>query len=403
MRVPSCEVLIVGAGPAGCAAAITGQRLGLNVVVVDKATFPRDKCCGDGLTTLALRELEQLGVHPTATRSWMEVSDIFLRSPRGKEIQLQLPKTRGQYAAVVERRELDAELVQVAIDAGVEIRQGAAFQQIDIKEDGARVQLQDGTIFSAKNVIAADGMWSPVRRALGCTPAGYRGDWHAFRQYFRADGKRSRKLWVWFEKDLLPGYAWSFPLQGDRVNVGFGVVRKEGIDGKQLAAIWDGLLHRPHLREVLGNIKPEGSHKAWPIPARLPKAHLSRGPVMFVGDAATATDPMTGEGIGQALESGRLAAQAVTEESQAHLAARRYETSVRVALQLDHRLAGSLSKVLAKPGLAETALRIANVNDWSRRNFARWMFEDYPRAALFTPSRWKRGLFNTQGAWVNKP
>ena len=104
MWVPSCEVLIVGAGPAGCAAAITGQRLGLNVVVVDKATFPRDKCCGDGLTTLALRELEQLGVHPTATRSWMEVSDIFLRSPRGKEIQLHLPKTRGQYAAVVERR-----------------------------------------------------------------------------------------------------------------------------------------------------------------------------------------------------------------------------------------------------------------------------------------------------------
>ena len=91
MWVSSCEVLVVGAGPAGCAAAITAQQLGLKVVVVDKATFPRDKCCGDGLTTLALRELERLGVHPTETRSWLEVSDIFLRSPRGKEIQLKLP------------------------------------------------------------------------------------------------------------------------------------------------------------------------------------------------------------------------------------------------------------------------------------------------------------------------
>jgi len=58
---------------------------------------------------------------------------------------------------------------------------------------------------------------------------------------------------------------------------------------------------------------------------------------------------------------------------------------------------------LARPRLAETALRLANTNDWSRRNFARWMFEDYPRAALFTPGRWKRGLFNTQGAWLDTP
>lgn len=403
MWVSSCEVLVVGAGPAGCAAAITAQQLGLKVVVVDKATFPRDKCCGDGLTTLALRELERLGVQPTETRSWLEVSDIFLRSPRGKEIQLKLPKNKGQYAAVVERRELDAELVRVALDAGIEIRQGAAFKQIALDSDSARVQIQDGTIISAKNVIAADGMWSPVRKALGCTPVGYRGDWHAFRQYVRADGVRSRKMWVWFEEDLLPGYAWSFPLEGGRVNVGFGVVRKEGIDGRHLASIWDGLLQRPHLREVLGDVKSEGSHKAWPIPARLPKALLRHGPVMFVGDAATATDPMTGEGIGQALESGRLAAQAIAEEDQPYLAARRYEKSVRVALQSDHRLAGSLSKVLARPGLAETALRLANTNDWSRRNFARWMFEDYPRAALFTPGRWKRGLFNTQGAWLDTP
>ena len=401
MQVHSCEVLIVGAGPAGCAAAITAKRLGLNVIVVDKATFPRDKCCGDGLTTLALRELEHLGVNPATTQSWLEISDICLRSPQGREIRLRLPQHQGQYAAVVERRELDAELVRVALGLGVQVCQGAAFERIDLDDDCARIWLQDGTTISAKNVIAADGMWSPVRKALGCTPIGYRGDWHAFRQYVRADGAQSRNLWVWFEKDLLPGYAWSFPLEGGRVNVGFGVVRKDGINGRQLAAIWEGLLERPHVKNVLGDISPEGSHKAWPIPAGLPRAQLSLGPVMFVGDAATATDPMTGEGIGQALETGRLAAHALAGESQSHLAAQRYESSVRAALQHDHRLAGCLSKVLAKPAWAEMALRVANANDWSRRHFVRWMFEDYPRAALLTPGRWKRGLFSTQGAWVN--
>ena len=174
MQVHSCEVLIVGAGPAGCAAAITAKRLGLDVIVVDKATFPRDKCCGDGLTTLALRELEHLGVNPATTQSWLEISDICLRSPQGREIRLRLPQHQGQYAAVVERRELDAELVRVALGLGVQVCQGAAFERIDLDDDCARIWLQDGTTISAKNVIAADGMWSPVRKALGCTPIGYR-------------------------------------------------------------------------------------------------------------------------------------------------------------------------------------------------------------------------------------
>jgi len=396
--VSQCDVLIVGAGPAGCAAAITAQRLGLKVVVIDKAVFPRDKCCGDGLTALALRELEHLGLNP-AINSWTTVRDVFLRSPSGREVHLKLPDHQGQYAAVVKRIELDAELVRLALNTGVEIHQGLAFSQIKIASQGAQISLQDGKIIAAKHVVAADGMWSPVRKALGCTPVGYRGDWHAFRQYVKADGVKSRDLWVWFEKDLLPGYVWSFPLADGRVNLGFGVPRKDGMNGKQLAAIWHGLLERPSVRQVLGKVEPEDSHSAWPIPARLPKAQLTKGPVLFVGDAATATDPMTGEGIGQALESGRLAAQAIAAESPTETAAAIYESSARAAFELDHRLSKSLSNVLTKPLLAELALRAVDTNAWSRRNFVRWMFEDYPRASLINPKRWRKGLFDTSGAW----
>ena len=126
-----CDVLVVGAGPAGCAAALTAQRLGLDVLVIDKAIFPRDKCCGDGLTTLALRELEQLGFEPNIS-SWVNVEDVFLRSPAGREIRLALPNGQGQYAAVVKRMELDAELVRLVANSGVQVHQGLAFDQIEI-------------------------------------------------------------------------------------------------------------------------------------------------------------------------------------------------------------------------------------------------------------------------------
>ena len=121
---------------------------------------------------------------------------------------------------------------------------------------------------------------------------------------------------------------------------------------------------------------------------------------MFVGDAATATDPLTGEGIGQALETGRLAAEAVARAATPELAAKSYEISARAALQLDHRLAKRLSGVLARPRLAEASLRAVDTNEWTRTQFARWMFEDYPRASLFDPRRWRRGLFNRDGAWA---
>jgi flavin-dependent dehydrogenase len=172
------------------------------------------------------------------------------------------------------------------------------------------------------------------------------------------------------------------------------------MNGKQLAAIWQGLLERPSVRQVLGKVEPEDSRSAWPIPARLPKAQLAEGPVLFVGDAATATDPLTGEGIGQALESGRLAAQAIATENPSEPAAVTYEKAARAAFELDHRLSKSLSNVLAKPALAELALRAVDSSAWSRRNFVRWMFEDYPRASLINPKRWRKGLFDTSGAWT---
>ena len=121
--------------------------------------------------------------------------------------------------------------------------------------------------------------------------------------------------------------------------------------------------------------------------------------MLLVGDAIAAADPMTGEGIGQALLTGRLAADALS----AHLGdpasvLRAYERSIQRQLVPDHHLANRLSRILAHESVAHGSLRIAAMSDWTRRNFGRWLFEDEPRAALFTPRRWHRSFLRRPGA-----
>jgi menaquinone-9 beta-reductase len=392
----ACDLLVVGGGPAGAAAAIRGAAAGLSVVLCDKATFPRDKTCGDGLTTSALRLLERLGLDPAAVAGWEPVAGVALRSPSGRVVELPLPAD-GCFAAVAPRAALDAALLDVAVRRGVEIRQGAALESLRTAAGGIEAVV-GGEAIAAGYVVAADGMYSTVRRLTGGPAAGpHLGEWHAFRQYFT--GVSDRRLWVLFEPDLLPGYAWVFPVGGGRANVGFGLPRRPGLSVRPMAAQWRDLLERPAMRALLGNAEPEGHHRAWPIPADIRRAPLSSGRVLFVGDAAGATDPMTGEGIAQALVTGVLAAEAVAGSDDPDVLARRYRAAVEHHLATDLRFAAALGAVLRSRAGARVAVRAAGLTPWTRRHFARWMFEDYPRALVLTPSRWHRGAFTGPGAY----
>jgi flavin-dependent dehydrogenase len=247
-------------------------------------------------------------------------------------------------------------------------------------------------------------MWSPVRKLTGTADAGYLGEWHAARQYVRHVGPAARDMWVWFEADLLPGYAWSFPLPDGGANVGYGVLRTAheaaGSSKRQL----DAILSRPHVAAVLGSdATTEAPLKAWPIPGRVGDVPLSAlgGRVLFAGDAARAADPMTGEGIAQALETGELAGRAIARAgaNAPARAASEYNRHVGAGLAVDDRLAHRLSAVLARARGADGSVAIAGWSAWTRRNFTRWMFEDYPRAVLVTPHRWQRGVLRQKGAY----
>lgn len=399
------DVVVVGAGPAGIAAALTLHRAGSNVVVIDKASFPRAKTCGDGLTTLALRELEQLGLDPDDVESWIDVRRMLLHSPSRHVVTLPLPEGPGTYAAIARRVDLDAALVALARAEGVTVLDGIALLGAASGPEAIDLTVRGHEPMRARWAIGADGMWSPLRKALGLHEPTYRGEWHAFRQYFRDTAPGSRDLHVWFEPDLLPGYAWSFPLPDGGANVGFGVMRGHHLDGKALARLWPDLLERPPIRRVLGSsATPEGPHRAWPIPAGIDAATLGGGRALFVGDAARAADVMTGEGIGQALVTGRLAADAIVRggRSRPDAVVASYSRAVRRELGADHRTAATLTTVLARRWGAEAAIRAVGASGWTRRNFARWLFEDSPRGIALTPSRWRRGALSGPAAFVER-
>ena len=396
------KVLIIGAGPSGTACAATLHRLGHEVVVVDKATFPRDKCCGDGLTTNALRILEGLNFDPSRVADWQTCSDVEMRSFSGRKIDLPLPSIGGQFAAIAPRAQFDHALVEHCRDMGITIHEGCAFESITHHDtNGISVQVENLGELTVDFVVAADGMWSPVRKSLGLSTPGYLGEWHAFRQYIgNVHGSANEKLHIWFDKDLLPGYAWSFPLPDNRVNFGFGILRTSDRSTKYMNDLWRDLLTRPYITETLGeHFVPEDRHTAWPIPARIHDAVRSSGRVLFIGDAVCATDTLTGEGIGQALETGIAAGEAIHECDTAADVRDSYSHKIDSLLLADHRMSSVLSRMLTYPVVARMVLALVDTNNWTRKNFVRWMFEDEARAVVFTPRRWHRRFLARPGAY----
>src|SRR5207302_6384325 len=194
-----------------------------------------------------------------------------------------MPRGQGIFAAVAERADLDAALLDVARAAGAKVHDGHGVTDARLVDGHVELDVDGLGLVRAPYAVGADGMWSPLRKALGADEAGYLGEWHAFRQYFSGVGPKAADLWVWFEADLLPGYAWSFPLPDGRANVGFGIQRSSGIPVRAMKDLWPELLARTHIRDVLGaDAVADAPHRAWPIPARIDGVMLTAGRALLV-------------------------------------------------------------------------------------------------------------------------
>ena len=287
------DVVVVGAGPAGSTAARDIAASGGRVVLLDRATFPRDKPCGGGLTRRGVRLLD-VDVEPVVERSVSAVEFRFRFGPRV------LHRSDGPMVLMTRRRALDVFLVEQATARGAELREGVRVRSVELDEGGATIR-HDGGALRADAVIGADGANGVSRRALGLDPPPL--GTVAFEGNVDLDRVRMPHDRMLFEVGTVPGgYGWVFP-KGDHANVGVWGWKGEG---PRLRAHLDRLCAAHDLRaDELSDLR--GHH----IPLRRAGAPAARGRAALIGDAAGLADAVSGDGLFESFLSARLAADAV--------------------------------------------------------------------------------------------
>jgi menaquinone-9 beta-reductase len=344
----STDVLVVGAGPAGSAAASWAARHDLDVVLADAATFPRDKACGDGLTPRAIAELEKLGLG-----DWVRAhgTNRGLRATGFGQV-LELPWPGGSlpdHGGAVPRTELDARIRDVALKDGAVPVEGA--KAVDVVRDGDRVTgvvFADGTTIGCRRLVVADGARSTLGRVLG-------REWHqdtafgvAARGYVRSG--RSDDPWISSHLELrgeqdevLAGYGWVFPLSDGEVNIGVGTLAT----AKRPAQIRLRSLIEHYADARRADWQLDGEVRAVKS-ALLPMGGAVSGVAgrnwALIGDAAGCVNPLNGEGIDYGLETGRLVADLLAGERDLSTA---WPATLRThygrAFSIARRLAGLLT------------------------------------------------------------
>jgi geranylgeranyl reductase family protein len=340
------DVLVVGGGPAGSAAALRALQLrpGARVLLLDAARFPRDKACGDGIPAHALDVLTGLGV-ADAVAGYPPVPRMRLRTPGGVCV-LGVPP-RPNY--VVPRLVFDARLIAAAESRGAVIRRSRV-RRLEVRPDAVVV---DGE-HTARVVIGADGANSAIRRLLGlpANPPGHLAI--AVRGYAAAPPAAGPpEQLIHMVDEGWPAYAWSFPTGTGVVNVGFGKLRS------RLGGAGRG--HRAELYGPLAALLPElpadpVTLRAHHLPLSTWRPRQPDGRVLLAGDAASLINPLTGEGIFYAVLSGRLAADAALAGGGAGA---RYRAALRARLGRHLRHTGALARITRRRTFVDAALAVA--------------------------------------------
>ncbi|MCF6742833.1 geranylgeranyl reductase family protein [Blastococcus sp. KM273128] len=371
----AADVVVVGAGPAGSSAAWHLASSGLDVALLEKADFPREKVCGDGLTPRGVQALHDMGV-ATDGPGWVRRRGLRVHGG-GRVAEVDWPRLDSwpDHGLVRTRRELDALLAGHARSAGARLVTGTTVTE-PLLDDAGRVTGVRGeaadrepVTWRAPLVVSAEGLSGRLAKRLGLLRRTDRPLGVALRGYVRSRRSDDEYLDIAFDltpagpsRETMPGYGWIFGMGDGTANVGYGLLdtrRGTGADRRSVLRRWLDLFPA---EEGLGEQDAVGPLRG----AGLPMA-LSRGPaytrgLLLAGDAAGTVNPCNGEGISAAIESGRMAAETAVaalarpQGATREAVLRRYPDRLRAELGRHHRLGLGFLALLARPAVVRVAM-----------------------------------------------
>ncbi|MSS70691.1 MAG: NAD(P)/FAD-dependent oxidoreductase [Candidatus Latescibacteria bacterium] len=319
---PIYDLIIVGGGPAGATAALYAGRQGLKTLLLEKAQFPRDKICGDALSGKAVTVLRDLGLlEKVRGLPGAFIRSVTFGSPDHTETNIPFSRSSRQdflTGFVIRRQVFDHFLFEEARQAADACVEGFTVRDL-LVEGGQVVGVQgvggDGEVtYRGRIVLGADGFNSIVARKAGL----YRhepGHWVvALRCYYQNVGRLTDQIELHFVDEALPGYFWIFPLEDGCANVGIGMrhdyLKRRGVD---LKGALQAVIQSPHFRDRFAGAKALEEPVGWNLPLGSKRRKLCGDGFLLLGDAAGLIDPFTGEGIGNAMYSARLAVETACE------------------------------------------------------------------------------------------
>ncbi|GLZ80715.1 drug:proton antiporter [Actinorhabdospora filicis] len=369
----TADVIVVGAGPAGSASAYYLARQGLDVLLLEKTEFPREKVCGDGLTPRSVRQLIRMGIDTSESAGWVRNRGLRVVTHK-TTLEMDWPTMAAfpNYGLTRTRLDFDDLLAQRAVGAGARLLTATTVTE-PVLDRAGRVVGVKGTHgkdrtpveYRAPLVLSCDGVSGRLALALGIAKRDDRPIGVAVRRYYYCDVKqRDDYLESWLElrsaanpQVLLPGYGWIFGLGDGRINVGLGVLNSSSGFGKTdyRAMLKDWLNATPEEWGLRGEDNADGPIRGAALPMGFNRTpHYTRG-LMLVGDSGGMVNPFNGEGIAYAMESGEMAAEiaaaalARKQGPQREEVLRRYPKELQQRLGGYYRLGGIFVKLIGDP------------------------------------------------------